>query len=57
MTNPTLYRIDEIMAIWAKVTAPVLHVEARFRHAQAHRAQADHRGVQERFRAFPISAK
>jgi pimeloyl-ACP methyl ester carboxylesterase len=29
MTNPMLYRIDEIMAIWAKVTAPVLHVEAR----------------------------
>lgn len=27
--NPTLYRVDEVMAVWAEVTAPVLHVEAR----------------------------
>lgn len=29
IVNPVLYRIDEIMAVWAEVTAPVLHVEAR----------------------------
>lgn len=29
MINPTLYRVDEVMAVWARVTAPVLHVEAR----------------------------
>ena len=29
IVNPVLYRIDEIEAVWAEVTAPVLHVEAR----------------------------
>jgi len=29
MVNPVLYRVDEVMAIWAQVSAPVLHVEAR----------------------------
>jgi len=28
MRNPLLYRVDEIMAIWSRVTAKVLHVEA-----------------------------
>jgi len=26
--NPQLYRLDEVMEIWRRVTAPVLHVEA-----------------------------
>ena len=54
MTNPMLYRIDEIMAIWAKVEAPVLHVEARdsatLQHI-AHKQPLDE--FRERFRAFP----
>lgn len=29
LVNPVLYRLDEVMAIWAEVQAPVLHVEAR----------------------------
>ncbi len=28
MRGPSLYRLDEVMAIWARVEAPVLHVEA-----------------------------
>jgi pimeloyl-ACP methyl ester carboxylesterase len=28
MTNPMLYRIDEVLACWDKITAPVLWVEA-----------------------------
>jgi len=27
--GPTLYRLDEVTAAWARVTAPVLHVEAK----------------------------
>lgn len=54
MTNPTLYRIDEIMAIWAKVTAPVLHVEARDSATLKHIAhKQDIAEFRERFRAFP----
>ena len=26
--GPLLYRLDEVMAVWSKVTAKVLHVEA-----------------------------
>jgi pimeloyl-ACP methyl ester carboxylesterase len=26
--SPQLYRVDEVMAVWAQVSAPVLHVEA-----------------------------
>ncbi|MBU6493604.1 MAG: alpha/beta hydrolase [Burkholderiales bacterium] len=29
IANPFLYRLDEIMAVWRNVAAPVLHVEAR----------------------------
>ncbi|MDR5834311.1 alpha/beta hydrolase [Caballeronia sp. LZ034LL] len=29
MRGPTLYRLDEVSATWARVTAPVLHVEAK----------------------------
>lgn len=29
IVNPSLYRVEEAMAIWSAVTAPVLHVEAR----------------------------
>jgi pimeloyl-ACP methyl ester carboxylesterase len=29
IVNPILYRLEEIMAVWAQVTAPVLHVEAK----------------------------
>lgn len=54
MINPTLYRIDEIMAIWSRVTAPVLHVEGRTSTTLARLADqepvADFRA---RFRAFP----
>jgi pimeloyl-ACP methyl ester carboxylesterase len=28
MTGPLLYRVEEMMACWAKITAPVLWVEA-----------------------------
>ena len=26
--NPQLYRLDEVMEVWRRVTAPVLHIEA-----------------------------
>jgi pimeloyl-ACP methyl ester carboxylesterase len=29
LRGPTLYRLDEVTAAWARVTAPVLHVEAK----------------------------
>lgn len=29
IVNPILYRLEEIMAVWAEVTAPALHIEAR----------------------------
>jgi pimeloyl-ACP methyl ester carboxylesterase len=29
LRGPTLYRLDEVSAIWARVAAPVLHVEAK----------------------------
>ncbi|SPB16845.1 hydrolase [Caballeronia novacaledonica] len=29
LRGPTLYRLDEVSAAWARVTAPVLHVEAK----------------------------
>jgi pimeloyl-ACP methyl ester carboxylesterase len=28
IVNPQLYRLDEVMEVWRRVTAPVLHVEA-----------------------------
>ncbi|MGO4328365.1 alpha/beta fold hydrolase [Cupriavidus sp. 2TAF22] len=53
MINPVLYRLDEVMAIWAEVTAPVLHVEARdsqtLRHIARHQPLDEFR---QRFRAF-----
>lgn len=52
--NPMLYRLDEVMAIWSKVTAPVLHVEARdsetLRHI-AHKQSIE--DFKQRFSAFP----
>ncbi|SAK40314.1 hydrolase [Caballeronia calidae] len=29
LRGPTLYRLDEVSAVWARVEAPVLHVEAK----------------------------
>jgi pimeloyl-ACP methyl ester carboxylesterase len=53
LVNPVLYRLDEVMAIWAQVNAPVLHVEARdsetLRHI-AHKQTLEE--FRERFRAF-----
>lgn len=53
LVNPMLYRLDEAMAIWAAVTAPVLHVEARdsetLRHI-AHKQPLDE--FRQRFSAF-----
>jgi len=28
ISGPILFRLDEVMAIWSRTTAPVLHVEA-----------------------------
>ncbi len=54
LVNPMLYRLDEIMAIWAQVSAPVLHVEARdsetLRHI-AHKQSIE--DFKQRFSAFP----
>lgn len=53
MVNPQLYRIDEIMAIWAQVTAPVLHVEGRDSPTLARLAHKEPIAeFRERFRAF-----
>lgn len=53
MVNPTLYRIDEVMAIWSKVTAPVLHVEGRDSTTLARLAHKEPIAeFRERFRAF-----
>lgn len=48
--NPVLYRIDEVLACWAQITAPVLWVEADHPHfhrwtddRQATRAEVDRR--------------
>jgi pimeloyl-ACP methyl ester carboxylesterase len=50
LTNPTLYRVEEIMACWQKITAPVLWVEAknselvpRFGSPEIARAEIDRR--------------
>lgn len=54
MINPTLYRLDEVKAVWAQVTAPVLHVEARDSATLAHIANGqDIAAFKERFSAFP----
>jgi len=53
MVNPQLYRIDEIMAIWEQVTAPVLHVEGRDSPTLARLAHKEPiPEFRERFRAF-----
>ncbi|CAM3038529.1 alpha/beta fold hydrolase [Cupriavidus taiwanensis] len=53
LVNPMLYRLDEVMAVWQQVTAPVLHVEARdsetLRHI-AHKQSIDE--FKQRFQAF-----
>lgn len=50
LTNPTLYRVEEIMACWQAITAPVLWVEAknselvpRFGPPETARAEIDRR--------------
>lgn len=54
LINPMLYRLDEVMAIWEQVAAPVLHVEARdsqtLRHI-AHKQSIE--AFKQRFSAFP----
>ncbi len=53
LVNPMLYRLDEVMAIWEQVSAPVLHVEARDSETLrniAHKQAIDE--FKERFRAF-----
>ncbi|MDF3838632.1 alpha/beta hydrolase [Cupriavidus basilensis] len=53
MINPVLYRLDEVMAIWAEATAPVLHVEARDSATLGHIArQQPLDEFKQRFRAF-----
>ncbi|MCY1303177.1 hypothetical protein D9M68_773320 [compost metagenome] len=48
-----LYRLDEVMAIWEQVSAPVLHVEARDSETLRHIAHKQGIGeFKERFRAF-----
>lgn len=54
LVNPYLYRLDEIMAIWSQVSAPVLHVEAAESGALANIAGSQPIAeFKERFRAFP----
>jgi pimeloyl-ACP methyl ester carboxylesterase len=53
LVNPVLYRLEEIMAIWAQVSAPVLHVEARDSETLRHIANKQTlEEFRERFRAF-----
>jgi pimeloyl-ACP methyl ester carboxylesterase len=53
MRGPTLYRLDEASAIWARVTAPVLHVEAKDSPTLAGFAgQAPVAEFKQRFEAF-----
>ncbi|MCP3024955.1 alpha/beta fold hydrolase [Cupriavidus basilensis] len=53
MVNPVLYRLDEVMAIWAQATAPVLHVEARNSQTLSHIAKDQPLAeFKQRFKAF-----
>ncbi|WP_420992574.1 alpha/beta fold hydrolase [Cupriavidus sp. 30B13] len=53
MVNPVLYRLDEVMAIWAQATAPVLHVEARDSQTLSHIARGQPLDeFRQRFQAF-----
>ena len=54
MSGPILYRLDEVMAIWSRVTAPVLHVEAEQSKALAWLAgDIAIDDFKRRFEAFP----
>ncbi|MGS0892466.1 alpha/beta fold hydrolase [Burkholderia stagnalis] len=54
MPGPTLYRLDEVMAVWAKVRAKVLHVEAVNSPTLAHIAgEIPLPEFKARFDAFP----
>jgi pimeloyl-ACP methyl ester carboxylesterase len=52
--SPQLYRVDEVMAVWAQVSAPVLHVEAAGSPTLAGIAgEIPLAEFKARFRAFP----
>jgi len=53
LASAQLYRLDEVMAVWSQVTAPVLHVEAAQSEALANIAgKQPIAEFKERFRAF-----
>jgi pimeloyl-ACP methyl ester carboxylesterase len=55
LTNPVLYRLEEVMEVWRQVTAPVLHVEAKDSETLRGLAERQKQTVDEfktRFRAF-----
>jgi pimeloyl-ACP methyl ester carboxylesterase len=52
--GPTLYRLDEVMAVWRKVSAKVLHIEAAGSPTLAHIAgEISLEEFKARFQAFP----
>lgn len=54
MANPYPYRLDEAMAVWGNVSAPVLHVEATDSDVLQHFSGAQGKEVfRERFEVFP----
>lgn len=54
MRGPTLYQLDEVMAVWARVEAKVLHVEAAGSPTLASIAGTEPlAGFKQRFAAFP----
>lgn len=48
-----LYRLDEVMAVWRQVQAPVLHVEGRDTDVLPRFARGEPDAFRERFAAFP----
>ena len=54
IANPYPYRLDEAMAVWRNVSAPVLHVEATDSEVLQHFVGAQGKAAfRERFTAFP----
>ncbi|VVE87843.1 alpha/beta fold hydrolase [Pandoraea bronchicola] len=54
IANPYPYRLDEAMAVWSNVSAPVLHVEATDSEVLQHFVGAQGKEVfRERFEVFP----